>query len=504
LEKKRRKPEDAKRRKPEDVEKEIAAINKEIKKKKLRWKAGKTSLSALPKNQIRQRLGLLIEEDRLKRFLKKQEERQKKRTGDPPHPSPVDPPSHWDWRNVAGTNWTTNIRDQGWCGSCVAFGVVAVLEMMVKRWVYRDAAVDPNQVDFSEAHLYFANNRHCRTYACNLPPNNRCSAPNWGWWISPALNYLKANWICNEDCFPYNGPNRPCNNCNTTCISQAPPGPPGTQWNPGQPCGLCNQPCTQALTLCPEWPYDINFTKIKDWTAITSKDEMKKVLSEHGCLVADFVVYEDFINYPGGIYEWDGNSKLLGGHAVAVVGYDDVDDCWICKNSWGTGWGEAGGGEVGGWFRIAYDECLIDDTMYKIDLFCPAEESGKAMGLPSDTITMIRSFRDNLLTTRKGRAYLTLAQENIGLVTRIFHILKRDAELRKEAMNALEPFIKAIITKDSFRPFRLKEEHFKAGILVLKKLGKRDPKLVLAVKRITEEVPRFVGKNIRQIMHELF
>jgi hypothetical protein len=32
-----------------------------------------------------------------------------------------------------------------------------------------------------------------------------------------------------------------------------------------------------------------------------------------------------------------------------MVGYDDSNECWIVKNSWGTKWGE------NGWFRMSYD-----------------------------------------------------------------------------------------------------------------------------------------------------
>lgn len=64
-------------------------------------------------------------------------------------------------------------------------------------------------------------------------------------------------------------------------------------------------------------------------------------------------VFEDFPAYVGGIYQHvvgdDG-----GDHAVCVVGYSDVEGCWIVKNSWGTGFGE------NGFFRIAYGECGID------------------------------------------------------------------------------------------------------------------------------------------------
>lgn len=38
-------------------------------------------------------------------------------------------------------------------------------------------------------------------------------------------------------------------------------------------------------------------------------------------LVAGYEVYQDFENYQGGVYTYDGSSELLGGHAVRVIGY---------------------------------------------------------------------------------------------------------------------------------------------------------------------------------------
>ena len=51
------------------------------------------------------------------------------------------------------------------------------------------------------------------------------------------------------------------------------------------------------------------------------------------------------------------------GHAVAIVGYDDAEQCWIIKNSWGPDWGE------NGFFRIAAgtNECGIEDEVYAIN-----------------------------------------------------------------------------------------------------------------------------------------
>jgi len=43
------------------------------------------------------------------------------------------------------------------------------------------------------------------------------------------------------------------------------------------------------------------------------------------------------------------SEKLLGGHAVLVVGYDDTAKRFVVRNSWGAGWA------MGGYFTIPYD-----------------------------------------------------------------------------------------------------------------------------------------------------
>lgn len=34
--------------------------------------------------------------------------------------------------------------------------------------------------------------------------------------------------------------------------------------------------------------------------------------------------------------------SLAGGHAVLAVGYDDAEERFLVRSSWGTGWGRAG------------------------------------------------------------------------------------------------------------------------------------------------------------------
>jgi len=77
-------------------------------------------------------------------------------------------------------------------------------------------------------------------------------------------------------------------------------------------------------------------------------------------------VYRDFFNYKSGVYRHT-SGTLAGYHAVCVVGYSERDQCWIVKNSWGPGWGDAG------WFKIGYGECEMDTkfAMYGVEDVTP-------------------------------------------------------------------------------------------------------------------------------------
>lgn len=82
-------------------------------------------------------------------------------------------------------------------------------------------------------------------------------------------------------------------------------------------------------------------------------------------VIGGMAVYEDFSAYQSGVYRHVlGTDKEY--HAICIVGYDDADGCWIAKNSWGEGAGEAG------FFRIAYAECEIEDfPFYAVEVATP-------------------------------------------------------------------------------------------------------------------------------------
>lgn len=109
--------------------------------------------------------------------------------------------------------------------------------------------------------------------------------------------------------------------------------------------------------VCPEkeWPYTKSFkTKptVKAYTdaikyeSLTYSRIPRTLTSFKQALVTSpfvfgFTVYESFENVgKDGIVPMPGNESVMGGHAVVAVGYDATH--FICRNSWGTSWGDKG------------------------------------------------------------------------------------------------------------------------------------------------------------------
>jgi C1A family cysteine protease len=100
--------------------------------------------------------------------------------------------------------------------------------------------------------------------------------------------------------------------------------------------------------------------------ALTYRSVTQNLADMKGCLAEGFPFVYGFTVFPsfeskdvakGGRVPMPGGDEApIGGHAVLAVGYNDDDAVFICRNSWGPRWGDAG------YFYMPY-AYLLDDNL---------------------------------------------------------------------------------------------------------------------------------------------
>jgi C1A family cysteine protease len=127
------------------------------------------------------------------------------------------------------------------------------------------------------------------------------------------------------------------------------------------------------------WPYDITQFEVQPSAPCYQEASQHRAIEYQrivhdlnlmkGCLasgypfVFGFTVYQSFesdtVAQTGHAPMPGSNEQTIGGHAVLAVGYDDSQNWFIIRNSWGTGWG------MQGYFTLPYayltDSNLADD-----------------------------------------------------------------------------------------------------------------------------------------------
>lgn len=213
-------------------------------------------------------------------------------------------PSSLDWRNKSGKNYVSPVKNQSSCGSCWAFAVVGAQEAEINA--YYNQAINKN---LAEQDLV----------SCAFPYPTGGYGGCEGYYPDQALSYAQKTGLVEESCLPYTATDSPCTKCST-----------GSQ---------------------NEW-------KIASWSSVNmTENDIKLALATKGPLVTEMYVYDDFFYYSGGIYSRTTGATYQGSHAIVIVGYgtdSSGKNFWIVKNSWGTGWGEAG------FFRIYAGQVGID------------------------------------------------------------------------------------------------------------------------------------------------
>ncbi|KAB5562041.1 hypothetical protein PHYPO_G00013380 [Pangasianodon hypophthalmus] len=217
-------------------------------------------------------------------------------------------PDTVDWREMG---YVTEVKDQGYCGSCWAFSATGSLEGQTFRKTR-------NLVSLSEQQLV------------------DCSYENFGCdggWVDKAFEYIIYNsGIDIEEYYPYEARDESC------------------RFNPAT-----------VGAACTGYEY------------IRSGDEydLQEAVATIGPIsVAIDASQSSFQLYDSGIYYEPMCSNTQLDHAVLVVGYGTVDqiwqrqDYWLVKNSWGLGWGE------NGYIRMSrnnFNQCgIATDAMYPL------------------------------------------------------------------------------------------------------------------------------------------
>jgi len=230
------------------------------------------------------------------------------------------PPSSFDWRNVGGTNYLTHVKDQGTCGSCWAFSAAGTVEAVYK--------IDGTTLDLSEQDLV------------------SCSGAGdcyFGGWHDAALGYIQTDGIVDEQCFSY------------------------TQVDAN---GCDYYGCTYTPTYCSDKCSSGTVYTITDYGPVSnSQTAIKQALIDKGPLAVAYR-HDGWWDNNGAVFRCDPDSPV--NHGVVLVGYDDAGGYWIAKNSWGTDFHD------GGYYKIGYGECNIEEYVYYAELsddYCSSSAS---------------------------------------------------------------------------------------------------------------------------------
>jgi C1A family cysteine protease len=184
---------------------DLATLRQDLESHGHPWQAGQTSMTVLSEAERRKRLGVRIPEGVDHAALV--EANRAYALSAHASASAAGAPASFDARNVGGANYVTPVKDQGSCGSCVAFGTVATAETTAAFTRGQPGL----QLDLSEAHLF---------YVHGAAAGATCDT---GWWPAQALDAFRDIGVTFEDYFPYT----PGNSGGAMLNADWPRSPPG-------------------------------------------------------------------------------------------------------------------------------------------------------------------------------------------------------------------------------------------------------------------------------------
>lgn len=233
------------------------------------------------------------------------------------------PPSI-SWRNKDGKNWLTPVRRQFRYNTCSTFATLGAVESFMKI-----ARADSSwTIDLSEAWLWYYGTARFNPFGGTPKPN---SADGWD-----------RNFACSF-MLPVFG------------------GVPIETVAPYEPF-MANYSLFQNAPASPE-KFTANALFAFKGTAAV------KLALQKGPVIGSMDVDSFFTHYREGAYVTIATAAntRIGAHAILFVGYDDLDNTWEIKNSWGSDWGDQG------YFRIRQNDPAIAVNRHAYLLSVPPE-----------------------------------------------------------------------------------------------------------------------------------
>lgn len=190
------------------------------------------------------------------------------------------------------------VYDQGQLGSCTANAIAGAIEFERMK----QALPQASQLTPSRLFIYYNE----RVIEGDVSQDN-------GGHLRDGIKSVAQQGVCFEtgpDSLPYN----------TTAFAQTPPAD-----------------CYQAALA----------NKVEQYSRLTQVvQQLKGCLAAGSPFVYGFTAYESFESpavASSGVLNLPAHGEsVVGGHAVMAVGYDDSQQRFIVRNSWGAGWGQAG------------------------------------------------------------------------------------------------------------------------------------------------------------------
>merc|ERR1711953_1386117 len=216
------------------------------------------------------------------------------------------------------------VKNQGGCGSCVAFATMALVETCFEKTVGMFG-------DYSEQHLL----------DCAVA---RGVVGCHGSWASGYTSWLAANKpkLASEKNYPYTARE-----------------------------GTCR-------TDYEEFHQGIKISG--SYRGRGNEETLKALVYQHGAVLVAAAVNANFSRYRGGIFGGCYESDKVN-QAVVVVGYGSENglDYWLVKNSWGPGWGDQG------YIKImrGVNMCGIGTTMVTLSCEAADEKPGNVRPWPA-------------------------------------------------------------------------------------------------------------------------